>query len=68
MLAAAVFAAAGTGAILAPVRALVGLRAPARAEREGIDVAEHAEAAYARDQTQAPAVPGLLATEPDTWV
>jgi len=50
VLAAAALAAAGTSAILLALRLLVGLRPSPEAEVVGIDVTEHAEAAYALEQ------------------
>lgn len=49
VLVAALFAGVGTAGILYLVQALVGLRAPSEVEDSGIDVAEHAEDAYAFD-------------------
>jgi len=49
VMAAVVWAAAGTAGILFVVRSLVGLRASASSESVGIDYVEHAERAYVRD-------------------
>ncbi len=49
VLAAAAFAGIGTAAILLPLKALVGLRADDESEFDGLDMAEHAEGAYAFD-------------------
>jgi Amt family ammonium transporter len=49
VVATAVYSAAVTGAVLLAVRAIYGLRASEEAESLGIDLAEHAELAYARD-------------------
>jgi Amt family ammonium transporter len=54
VLAAGLYAAVGTGVVLAIVKAAVGLRAPSHAAQHGIDMAEHAERAYIRDS-----IPGM---------
>ena len=49
VVAAGLFAAAGTAGILYVLDAVVGLRAPRPADEYGIDLIEHAEQAYVRD-------------------
>lgn len=60
VLAGAGLAAVGTAAILTTVRAVAGLRTSARAEHVGLDVAEHAEAAYTLETL-------LAGAEPEPW-
>ena len=49
VLAAAAFAAVGTVGILIPLKLLMGLRTDEESEFDGLDLAEHAEGAYAMD-------------------
>ena len=56
VIAAASYAAVGTGVVLMIVKAVVGLRAQSDVAKLGIDIAEHAERAYIRDS-----IPGLRA-------
>jgi len=59
VLAAALLAAVGTVALLALVRAVVGVRVPMREEIEGLDLSEHGEEAYFGGDVGSFAGPGI---------